>query len=45
MVMAYAARRATRDVDALFSPDGPVLESIREVARELNLPNCRTGPE
>jgi hypothetical protein len=39
MVMAYDARRATRDVDALFSPDGPVLESVREVARELNLPN------
>ena len=39
MVMAYDARRATRDVDALFSPDRPVLESVREVARELKLPD------
>ncbi len=39
MVMAYDSRRSTRDVDALFSPDGPVLESVREVARELRLPD------
>ncbi len=38
MVLAYDARAATRDVDALFRPDGPVLEAAREVAEELGLP-------
>ena len=39
MVLAFDSRAATRDVDALFRPDGPVLEAAREVARELGLPN------
>lgn len=38
MVLAFDARTATRDVDALFEPDGPVLEAAREVAEELGLP-------
>ncbi len=38
MVLAFDARAATRDVDALFSPDGPVLDAATEVARELGLP-------
>jgi hypothetical protein len=38
MVLSYDARAATRDVDALFRPDGPVLEAAREVADELALP-------
>ena len=38
MVLAFDARVATRDVDALFRPDGPVLEAAREVADELGLP-------
>ncbi|MGH7576284.1 MAG: DUF6036 family nucleotidyltransferase [Longimicrobiales bacterium] len=38
MVLAYDARAATRDVDALFRPDGPVLEAASEVANELGLP-------
>lgn len=38
MVLAFDARVATRDVDALFRPDGPVLEAAREVAEELGLP-------
>lgn len=38
MVLAFDARAATRDVDALFQPDGPVLEAAREVADELGLP-------
>lgn len=38
MVLVYDERAATRDVDALFKPDGPVLEAAREVARELGLP-------
>lgn len=38
MVLAFDARAATRDVDALFLPDGPVLEAAREVADELRLP-------
>jgi len=38
MVLAFDARTATRDVDALFEPDGPVLDAAREVAVELGLP-------
>jgi hypothetical protein len=38
MVLAYHARAATRDVDALLSPDEPVLDAAAEVARELDLP-------
>lgn len=38
MVLAFDERAATRDVDALFRPDGPVLEAAWEVADELRLP-------
>lgn len=38
MVLAFDARAATRDVDALFSPDGPVLDAATAVAREFGLP-------
>jgi hypothetical protein len=38
MVLAFDARGATRDVDALFEPDGHVLDAAREVAVELELP-------
>lgn len=38
MAMAFDARRATRDVDALFVPHGKVLEAAQEVAREMRLP-------
>ncbi|MGH8897957.1 MAG: DUF6036 family nucleotidyltransferase [Egibacteraceae bacterium] len=38
MVLAYGADRATRDVDAVFSPHGPVLEEARLVAEEVGLP-------
>lgn len=38
MVLAFDSRPATRDVDALFVPDGPVLEAAWEVATELGLP-------
>jgi hypothetical protein len=38
MVLAFGARAATRDVDALFEPDGKVLDAAREVAAELGLP-------
>lgn len=39
MAMAYDARRATRDIDAVFSPHGVVLEEARVVGRELGLPS------
>jgi len=38
MALAYDARRATRDVDAVFRPHGPVLAEARAVAGELGLP-------
>ena len=38
MALAYDARRATRDVDAVFEPHGIVLEEARIVADELGLP-------
>jgi len=38
MVLAFKHRVATRDVDAVFEPDGHVLEAAREVAKELGLP-------
>lgn len=38
MVLAFDARVATRDVDALFVPDGPMLDAARQVADELGLP-------
>ena len=38
MVLAFNSREATRDVDAVFAPDKPVLEAAREVAVEMRLP-------
>jgi hypothetical protein len=38
MALAYDARRATRDIDAVFKPHGIVLEEARSVADELGLP-------
>lgn len=38
MVLAYKARPATRDVDAVFEPDDEVLTAAEEVAAELGLP-------
>jgi hypothetical protein len=39
MALAYDARRATRDIDAVFQPHGVVLEEARAVADELRLPH------
>lgn len=39
MALAYDARRATRDIDAVFQPHGLVLDEARAVAVELGLPN------
>jgi hypothetical protein len=38
MALAYDARRATRDIDAVFQPHGVVIEEARAVASELGLP-------
>lgn len=38
MLLAYDSRVTTRDIDALFSPDGPMLTAIREVADEMGWP-------
>ncbi len=38
MALAYDARRATRDIDAVFQPHGMVLEAAQEVAAQLGLP-------
>jgi predicted nucleotidyltransferase len=39
MALAYDARRATRDIDAVFQPHGVVVEEARAVAGELGLPH------
>lgn len=38
MVLAFDSRAATRDVDAVFEPDGHVLDAAYEVSTELGLP-------
>ncbi|WP_370327569.1 hypothetical protein [Euzebya sp.] len=38
MVLVFDDRAATRDVDAVFEPDGPMVEAALEVAQELGLP-------
>lgn len=38
MALAYDARRATRDIDAVFQPHGAVVEEAWAVADELGLP-------
>jgi len=38
MALAYDARRATRDIDAVFEPHGIVLEEAGKVAADLGLP-------
>lgn len=38
MLLAYDSRVITRDVDALFAPDGPILEAVREVATQIGWP-------
>jgi hypothetical protein len=38
MALAYDARRATRDIDAIFKPHGVVVDEARAVAEELGLP-------
>ncbi len=38
MVLAFDARRATRDIDAIFHPHGVVLDEASQVAEELGLP-------
>jgi hypothetical protein len=38
MALAYDARRATRDIDAVFKPHGIVVQEARGVADELGLP-------
>lgn len=40
MALAYDARRATRDIDAVFQPHGVVLDEAHAVADELG---CRAG--
>jgi len=38
MALAYDARRATRDIDAVFLPHGIVLDEAHALAAELGLP-------
>ncbi|MCK0441069.1 DUF6036 family nucleotidyltransferase [Gordonia alkaliphila] len=38
MVLAYGSDLTTGDADALFEPDGPMIEAIHSVAAKRNLP-------
>jgi hypothetical protein len=38
MLLAYDSRVITRDVDAHFAPDGPIVQAAREVADEMGWP-------
>lgn len=38
MLLSFHSRVSTRDIDALFSPDGPMLAAIREVAADMGWP-------
>jgi hypothetical protein len=38
MALAYDARRATRDIDAVLQPHGVVIEEAKAVAAEMGLP-------
>jgi len=38
MLLAYRSRVITRDVDALFAPDAPILKAAHEVAAQLDWP-------
>jgi Nucleotidyltransferase of unknown function (DUF6036) len=39
MILAYDTRPSTADIDAIWSPPGPVLEEAAVVASELGLPD------
>lgn len=39
MLLAYNSRTITRDIDAIFAPDGPVDDAVREIAREKHWPS------
>lgn len=39
MLLAYGSDLATGDADALFRPDGPMIDAIREIALEHHLPS------
>lgn len=38
MVLAFQARRSTKDVDAIFAPAGIIRDEARAVAEEMDLP-------
>lgn len=39
MLLAYNSRTITRDIDAIFAPDRPVVNAVREIAREKQWPS------
>lgn len=39
MLLAFNSRAVTRDIDALFGPDGPMRDAIREIAAEKGWPS------
>ncbi|OGW59298.1 MAG: hypothetical protein A2V83_10000 [Nitrospirae bacterium RBG_16_64_22] len=39
MALAFDARHATKDVDAVFAPKSEIYEAAREIAKEFGLPD------
>ncbi|TEA09141.1 DUF6036 family nucleotidyltransferase [Mycobacteroides salmoniphilum] len=39
MLLTYNSRTVTRDIDAIFSPDGPVVDAVRQIAHAKGWPS------
>lgn len=39
MILAYDSRTITRDIDAIYAPDGPVIDAVRQIAKVKGWPS------